>query len=263
MVHYTPKIFSGEEWVSVFDENDNWYPPTPASDSKIWRYRSLKRYIQILDEESLWFARTDHFDDPYEGSLPDHTFERWCMKLNRLGLNHQNIFDVLQKMTHINCWHENSSESVAMWDLYLEDGQGVAIISSPSRLWEALQIDEEQYVTGNVEYIDYSNESFNMDSTITPFFHKRESFQHEREYRVLHRDTKRLRTPEEGIAENDISNYTPDGIPVSVDLNDLIKEVRVSPVVDDGFYQKVKSETRERGYEYPITRSDLTGEPIF
>lgn len=261
MVYFPLRIFSDNEWIDIFDEDDNWKPPTPASNARIWRYRSLDRYVTLLDESSLWFSRADEFDDQYEGSLPEATFVRWIQKLRQLGLNYQEIYRYLQQLTYLNCWHENTSESFAMWDLYLEDGQGIAIISTPERLNKALQINHKEYVAGDINYIDYLNDDFNINSSVTPFFHKRESFRHEREYRILHRTKKE--TPEGGISPNKMGDYYSKGISIPVDLEELIEEVRISPEAEDGLQQKIENETRDRGFEFPINPSELTGEAIF
>ncbi|WP_076433035.1 DUF2971 domain-containing protein [Haladaptatus litoreus] len=165
-------------------------------------------------------------------------------------------------MSHLNCWHENTSESFAMWDIYLENNCGVAIVSTPSRVKNALQINEGEYLTGKVNYIDYTEGDFNIDSTVTPFFHKRESFQHEREYRILYRQGEDA-YDDDGMKTEDFGENIPEGIPVSIDIGTLIEEVVISPGGDDEFREEVVDETRARGFEFPINHSKLTGTPLF
>lgn len=261
MVRHIPRIRSGDEWVTPFDEDDSWHPPIPASDDELWRYRSLDRYTSILDEGSLWFARADTFGDPFEGSLPEPAFNKWKREFDHLDLNYQHIYKLLQQLTFLNCWHGNTSESVAMWDLFTEGNNGVTIVTSINRLKESLQIEDKEYIMGCVNYIDYSVDDFNIGSTVTPYFHKREGYQHEREFRILHRTSDE--TLDGGISPDDLGDYIDPGKPVSICVEDLIEEVRINPRSDDGFCRQVREKTRERGYNFPVQKSRLTGKPIF
>ena len=260
MVHHKVFVNVGGEKVSFFgDEYEEWSPPSPASDSKIWRYRCKDYYESILEEESLWFGRADCFDDPYEGSLPTSVVIEWKKKLKQRGGPRSDIFRQLRMMSHINCWHENTSESIAMWDLYLEEGVGVAIISTPKRLRNALQLSDEDYVTGSVDYIDYDDGGFNINTDLAPLFHKRESFQHEREYRILHREE----INKGKISADEMEEEVPCTSPILVDVDELIEEVRISPRCDDEFLQEIEGITREQGYDFPVEESIIPGEPMF
>ena len=37
---------------------------------KIWRYMDFTKFIDILENEALFFTRSDRFEDKFEGTLP-------------------------------------------------------------------------------------------------------------------------------------------------------------------------------------------------
>lgn len=42
---------------------------SPESENvKIWRYLDFTKFISLLETNSLYFARADQFNDPFEGS---------------------------------------------------------------------------------------------------------------------------------------------------------------------------------------------------
>ncbi len=44
---------------------------TPSDDTKIWRYMDFTKFVNLLDTKSLFFVRSDKFDDPFEGLYPE------------------------------------------------------------------------------------------------------------------------------------------------------------------------------------------------
>jgi hypothetical protein len=39
-------------------------------DVKIWRYMSISKFLWMLQNNALYFARSDHLGDPFEGHYP-------------------------------------------------------------------------------------------------------------------------------------------------------------------------------------------------
>ena len=48
----------------------------PDSKSTIWRYVDLSKLISFISTQSLFFARADKFEDPFEGALPYPNVEK-------------------------------------------------------------------------------------------------------------------------------------------------------------------------------------------
>jgi hypothetical protein len=49
------------------------FPHPDRTDRPVWHYMTLAKFIELLDEEALFFCRLDRLGDEYEGTLP----RRW------------------------------------------------------------------------------------------------------------------------------------------------------------------------------------------
>lgn len=86
--------------------------------------------MQMIESQSLWFARLDKFEDPLEGAHTDaeisgirkHVAKKRAEQLISL-------FREARKDTYVSCWRAGKSESLAMWDLY---GRGSGIVALKS-----------------------------------------------------------------------------------------------------------------------------------
>src|SRR5688500_1276653 len=118
----------------MYEEHECFHPPEP--DAWLWRYMDFTKLLWILDRKCLFFTRADRLSDAWEGSAPTPNRERYRSLFSdkipqpfveeytrKISL----IKEGMRRHTYINCWHENSCESAAMWKLYLQAGQGIAI----------------------------------------------------------------------------------------------------------------------------------------
>ncbi len=203
--------------------------------------------MTILENQELFFPRADNFDDPFEGSLPEPQNERreeyredypveWIEELlprfRRICTRH----------TFLNCWHMNEGESAAMWDLYLKSDEGICIQSTLDRFVESISEDSQDIYLSKVGYVDYEEQDFpawsvrgEMGDTLSPFIHKRDSFEHEKELRAIIHDLpwysgEGATVSAEDIREADLSEdaYEP-GRQVDINLDTLIESIRVAP----------------------------------
>lgn len=122
---------------------------------RIWRYMDFAKYVALLKDKALYFARLDTVGDPFEGSLSKAEFEHWKQVAQDGEANGRiptrwrgKYFDVLlgnarhaRRQCYVNCWHVNPIESDAMWRLYSTSGYAIAIVSTYSRLAECLPTD--------------------------------------------------------------------------------------------------------------------------
>lgn len=51
-------------------ENHPSFPLTIDRNQKIWRYMDFTKFMHLLTTKSLWFNRSDKFEDPFEGKYP-------------------------------------------------------------------------------------------------------------------------------------------------------------------------------------------------
>jgi hypothetical protein len=105
-----------------------------------------------------------------------------------------------------------------------------------------------------VNYIDYDKEWVPEDSIFNPFLFKRQSFQHEHEIRAI------IYTKDSRISCD--LHKDSNGLSISVDLNNLIDRIYVSPDSPDWFYELVKNVSCKYGIRKKVLKSSLDSEPM-
>ena len=160
------------------------------SETAIWRYLDLAKYVGLLSR-GLFFALPSALRhvDPWEGSWGELDF------IESLDTTvHASLDGVAQwqaalqiryeKQDHfgISCWHESSTESAALWQLYAPRGLGVAVKSSRAKVQAALG-----NRTVEIRRIDYQGHKDRRlgDDPLVLLSTKRPEFQHEREVRFI------------------------------------------------------------------------------
>jgi tRNA(His) 5'-end guanylyltransferase len=244
---------------------------------KLWRYMDFTKFVSLLSTSCLFFARADKLGDPWEGSVPkadrkarEHRFRSSPLKMDDATISRFVEFrgEVIKRFiefTAINCWHANDHESAAMWKLYLKSNEGIAIQSTFERLAMCITDDfTEQVYLGMVKYVNY--EEYRIGTPyggfhwLEPFFHKRKSFEHEREVRAIV-----IRMPEtpEGITRIDMPSPIEDGISVPVNLDTLIESVYLAPTIADWFAALATDVLQRYGVDKPVIRSHLDDVPSY
>ena len=220
------------------DLQDREWCKQPKGTDIIWRYMDFSKYVSLLTTETLWFSRVDKFEDPYEGMPTAKDLERLSKGNKRERSVVIEHFKEKSKKVFANCWYKNRGQSDAMWKLYPNSQQGVAIKSVVSDVRSAIKSSYEP-IFANVHYIDWEQNRIPPNSVLAPSLHKREAFEHEKEMRILIRHE----------SWDDLSTHpyarssTPSGLQVQVELNDLIKEVFTSPKASEWFHTTVEDIT--------------------
>ena len=271
------------------EETESHIPPIPSDDAKIWRYLDFTQLTSILERNSLWFNRADMFDDPLEGSYSRANVDTRKQRYQKSEIPEGQVDNIVNTIsesarrhkhsTYLNCWHLNERESMAMWELYSVEGQGIAIQSRVGKLKEALRAEDgyinredtpvpeeisrlKIFTLGAVQYIDYDKHLIPEGNLYAPLFHKRKSFEHEREFRVAtSRFDELIRG--DGIQEVDEVDL-PSGEYISIDVSQLIEKIHVSPSSADWFLQLVEMVAEGSGIDSQIVnRSSLEEDPVF
>lgn len=210
----------------------------------------------MLDKKSLFLPRVDLLNDPHEGNITlAHIHALFMRDLHAASMYGPDAISMdkeleyrrkLRKVTYVSCWHMNEHESEAMWRLYCDADQGVAIQTTYEKLADSI-LDPEMYI-GLVRYIDYEKDGFPLlqcdpdwppeHAAFYPFMHKRQAFEHEREVRIVKIDFGKLKSE---IKESDIQQ----GIDIPLDLQTLIKGVYVNPYAEDWHADVVKATVRK------------------
>jgi len=249
----------------MFAEQPPFQKP-PDTNAPIWRYLDFSKFVDLLETQTLFFNRTDRFDDEFEGSYPQlNTLLRPMLyggetKISAHLLAKMSVtFKEWRRFMAINCWHMSNHESAAMWKLYLKGNEGISICSTYNRLVESfLPCDDTIYV-GVVKYIDYDTEWMPEGSLFYPFVHKRKSFQHENELRAII-----CRFPIEKDGKADLSQDTIDqGINVPIAFTKLVSKVCVAPTSPGWFRRLVEVVLKKYNLEAEVVNSSLAKRPVY
>ena len=242
----------------------------PPEDADLWRYMDFTKFVSLLDQQALFFARGDLLDDPFEGTFPkaNAAVRPQLFRQQITDEEMRTYLDIFRKSRPsilLNCWHENDYESAAMWKLYSKDNAGIAIRTN-FRIFTLSLIDNQDIYVGRVKYIDYDSTAIPESGLIDPFLYKRPNFSHEREVRAI------IRSPAHFLLGDDPSLRIVDSGPFSfmgygtysrVDLGQLVQEVVTSPYADHWFHELVQSLAQRYGLTATIRRSSLSDKPTW
>lgn len=247
----------------------------PGYKDFLWRYMSFEKFVSLLDTESLFFTRADKFDDPFEGFTPP--------PLKFFG---QDIIDysILKKFQAIwrkyvmcSCWHLAKKESMAMWEKYHMHNSGIVIKTTVNKFNGSLSEDFDVYI-GKTRYVDHYE--YDVPQTLsqinrifTWYFHKREPFEHEQEFRaIIAQYPLSLKGCDyisncgnlaslETLLNSEFPNICSIGMRFNIDVNKLIDEVITSPYADDWFTDTVRSVARKYGFVFEVNSSTILDKP--
>lgn len=216
----------------------------PDDNTVIWKYLDLSKFLDMLLSKQLFMSRSDKFEDQYEGTFSEPTFE----EIRKISADNPKFLDFYkshrEKVT-ISSWHINEYESFAMWQIFTQNTEGLAIQTTIGRLKKALEQEKktEQFI-GEVNYIDYKKEFIPFDDNFFPFLFKRKSFQYEREIRIISDMSKK---------EMRIDN----GLKVDVDINEMIEKIYIHPKSENWYKKLVIELVSKLGFNFKIEKSDL------
>jgi len=266
----------------------------PRDDQPIWRYLTFTKMVAMLLDRVLHFSRADTFLDSFEIGIPRHDMaaaRQWTAAgigdgtISRAGLisylaaitnqprpSFERMDDdqlVTQAMRYtsralfVSSWHLNDGESAAMWDLYLGAEPGVAIQSTVGSLRE--QVDagsgDTEVFLGTVQYLDYGVDSWGDFRAFNRVFHKRSSFEHERELRAV---IVRPRYAELANLDLDAAmDAARNGIDVPIAVDRLVRQLWISPRADEWFGGLVERVVAQFDIRVPIVRSRLYDAPDY
>lgn len=271
---------------------------------------SFAKFASLITKEGLWFANVESFtgDDPFEAMLPqgNYAHRQWTTihevpesdreailkarytrdpssETPEIKLEHDRVYRdrkirqaFANRRTYFaNCWHLANHESAAMWKVYGEIHNAVAVVTDLRRIDRALPEYKFSIQCGKVSYIDFEATTLDISNGFTPLLHKRESFEYENEVRLLIWDTSigyreapinfngRVQTTTFGLEPEEVElQPIKPGLFVPCDVRELISEIRISPTSDGWFEDVVKDFCKALDISAPISRSDLTRAPV-
>jgi hypothetical protein len=216
-------------------------------DTVVWKYLDLSKFLDLLLSQKLFMSRSDKFEDQYEGTFSEPTYE----EIKKLAANNPEFlayYKSHREKVVVSSWHSNEYESFAMWQIFTQNNEGLAIQSTIGRLQKALAVetDFKQYI-GEVNYIDYKKEYIPFDDNFFPFLFKRKSFQYEREVRII-----------ADLSDQEIKIN--DGLKIDIDINQLIEKIYIHPKSENWYKKLVIELVFKLGFNFEIEKSDLESE---
>ena len=244
----------------------------PADENvRIWRYLDFAKFVSMLDNRTLFFARADKLGDPFEGSysklnikLRKETHDKIPeQKWKELSAIHEK----LKRFVLINCWSMGDCESDILWKYYLKSEYGVAVQSTFKRLAKSfgkgMQIQNDHVFIGVVRYTDHETQWISERNFFYAFLNKMRNFAYENELRAIITRIPQ-KTTSAGELQADLeSEICEVGISVPVDLNILVERIIVSPSAQVWFNDLVKSLMTKCSLNKEVLPSALVGTPAY
>lgn len=233
---------------------------TPERSTKIIRYLNITKLLSLLDSRALFLARMDKSEDKFEGrmlSLDTKYRDAAFYEMKRDGYkghktssdfdkSMNEVYESVRKQAYINCWNNFDGESVAMWRIYSELGNGVAIVSDTTKLTEALVNTVPDLYLSAVRYVNQENDIIPEGNLIFPIITKQDAYKYENEIRLFH------------ISYNQkFSEENPFGFCLPIDLEILITKIIIGPFTPKWVEDLISNLLIKYGVNKPLERSTL------
>jgi hypothetical protein len=242
------------------------------TESAIWRYFDLPKFLSFLQRRALYFSRANLLGDPLEGSFPrTREAERQRLlanpptgftreELERVFQHNLNIYKRMPSQAFINCWHLGNHESMAMWQEYGGGSYGIAVRSTFGELDELLPpafpgVLMGEIHIGRVHYCDYASDSIKLREEMNvyaPFVSKSMPYRHENELQAVFVDLT--------LGQN---QSPPAGHFVPVDIKRLVGAITISPLAPTWFPGVVREVCRSHELDVEVEQSSVFTEPIY
>jgi hypothetical protein len=230
----------------------------PFPNDKLWRYMDFPKFISLLNKKALFFTRADKFEDPLEGLFPKNSSSDNNHKMIKL------FYELNRKWVCISCWHLNEFESAAMWSLYSNKDQGIAIQTTFNRFKSSfLDINQLRPQIGKVEYVDIEKGKMSVQEglerdVLDSFTIKRPSFAHEQEVRAIITAAPIEELHEDGtpVIDQTLEPFA-FGAEMYVDLERLIENIYLSPYAPLWHQEIMLSILEKYNLKIPVLKSKI------
>lgn len=247
----------------------------PTPETVLWRYMDFSKFVALLKDGAIYFARADHLGDPFEGARGlaerKEEWKAYCLEYFRQAIrtapgrteeispermqeeseclfrDFEAVGEREIRNTYVSCWHANEGESEALWRLYAPPPTtGIAIRTTFGALDGAL-CGSFDIMFGHVQYVNFAK---GFAGTYDRIFWKRASLRRETEVRGV-------------ITKDWTSTSDEPGLFVPLDLSLAIKAVVTSPFAPRWFDAVVRETMQRFGVDAPAESSGLVAEPFF
>lgn len=243
----------------------------PSSDYKIARYLDLTKFLSLIQTEKIFFNRLDLFEDQFEGTLPELSYDEYEKWLRQVVYSHSTFINLtesdkekkikkdikdyrknkndIRKNFYISCWNKFETESYALWKIYSNLNSGIAIVTTPKKIVQAFKNTREDVQLSEIRYIDFKKDIINIGNINFPVIHKNRFYDYEKEIRLIHQTNLLKTDPSDEKIDN--------GKYISIDINELIDEIIISPYAKDWFFNIVEDLLNKYNISKTLKFSDL------
>ncbi|MGC8098045.1 DUF2971 domain-containing protein [Metapseudomonas otitidis] len=226
----------------------------------LWRYFKTERFLELLQSSHLYFSSARQFVDPFEGAVAVLPAGFSIDPRYAVTEHHEHAFEELRRLTKISCWHRANYESDAMWQLYAGERKGVAIRTTPSRIFAAAKpfrlkpdYDHEDLWAGNVNYVDLLKERLRV-SMLERFWYKHMAFSWENEFRLV---------ISARMAEEFGVTVPEHGVKVEFDIPQLIDKIYLGPSLSEPDITAIRSAAKAHDLEDRVRITSMLGTPRY
>ena len=221
----------------------------------VWRYMSFAKFVWAIQNKCLWLTRADLLGDPWEISLSGEQLKHVIDShpITPIGEEPREpaeerarrIIGLWRRNTFISCWNRSAHESNALWKIYCENADGIALQTTYEKL---IQIGGRHPLYSVTYPAPGSNRS--TPTHIDLVTKKRPMFAYEDEVRIVFHDENN----EAGAAR---------GVRLHFDFEHLIESVRIHPEANEFFFETVQStvNTFAQNFAGVVKRSDMALQP--
>lgn len=151
-----------------------------------------------------------------------------------------------------------------MWKLYLKSDEGIAVCTTFGRIKLAMANTTENVTAAEVQYIDYEVDGFDDGNMYLPIAHKRKSFKHEEEVRLVWSGLESGEVKPRSGTNIGFEWEGPPGRNIQVSLPDLVDDVLVAPSSQAWFFDLVSRVVKDR-YKLPwkVIPNDFDSAPLY
>lgn len=227
------------------------------SDDVLRRYMDVPKFISLLQSSSLFLCRADRFPDRFEGSFTEGTKQliEQSYKKYHIACSYPHFKQQLRQGVFISCLSLGIDDNMALWKLYGQSNDCVAITTTVSQMKQALDGYKGvgQLYLRRVEYIrHWKNPEILIKPYSNIFRYKTVGFSFEKEVRIIldrHHETFDADQKDEGVH-----------IPIL--LNSFLRSIVASPEASPWFKRVVDEISRKYDLKCPIRTSVMAKKPI-
>lgn len=247
----------------IMNRTINFYHSNPniTEDSPIYKIMEFEYVYTMVKEGILRVGKIQNWEDPFENFLLKQNF--WYK--DNEGTKREYNIDEVSELLYGQSW-SLVEESDAMWRIYSQNKTSVRLKTTIQKLYDSIYTNVNCAHTTFIGVVEYSSqESFqkyldklqqegisvwslgNVRNMANPLFNKRDTFEHEKEVRILY--IAPLKDKEQC--------HTTDFISYPIDVNDVIEEICFDPRIGNDLFEDHSIALKQVGFRNNITKSSL------